>query len=1438
MKVLKKLKKKNDVVPIYMILFDELGLAEKAPTNLLKVLHNKLEYDGKNEGVCFIGISNYSLDAAKINRTLSLSVPNLEEKLGQLKATSKSIVGSISEDISKDNSKILIFNILSRTYQLYKQYLFFIKKLVVLKKYVNNGGEYHGKDLKEIELQENYKKLLKQEDNIKSEFHGNRDFYNIIKGVAIEGSRLNNISDENQIIPIIENYIERNFGGISYEIDIDFNLQTNDIKKLMGKLKDIILKEKIPIKSKQKKNESNKEKVEDKIIKVTSVYLFKKIYNEACTLEDNTKDNVKGIIYKIKDDHMDKYDLNKCINDNINDNNSRYLLLEIKSNLAPLINQIIRLQNPDKKDIDFINGSPFSDDNNNEYKIKKVGEIQNSTSKQDKLVILQNLDPIQPYLYDLYNMNYKIIDEQKYVKICLDNFSEDLTPVNDSFRIIILVEQKFVNSVDMAFLNRLEKMNISFKDLLDTQQKSLIKSILEEIRLKDEVKKEQSKINYHLNHLLINCGEQEIGGLVYYYFLENKKEKINEVDIKEKIYNKISNILPQDIITNLPDKNPIKQKYYDQKRYNNFNAYINDLESARKDNTKDNYKISIIYTFSKIANIVEGYNKTEQIMISEIRTEDKLKNEIDDIKSKNENEDQKKHIITINFEQYNSNKIQFISDYINNYCKDDNYNYIFIIHIQRSFKIENKTKKEKTIYSIPNIYKNINQLFIDNLQGSDISLNDLLKKSIKNVMFNADTFKNLDNEFNDILVNFVYEEMSEKNKNGAKENSILSTYFSEKYGEKSKLGSLNEEKYIDEITKYMTKDIEFKDDLIKKAKELIDIDKDAQGDCQTLVNKMFKENHINKNSLDIISCILDYIKENIFKKYLQYIFKVLEHNNFLTTLIEINNDKNSKLDKNDKSNKNDRSNKIILKELKSKFLKEIKVNNDVKYEPKFLFNYKIPGFYNFYKDLSDYLNNNITAEFFNNEKKLRNYSGNKPENAKDLFHEKEKELLNKVSEKISQDKLYFDLINKITPDLILKDYITFYLEKSIGTYSKSFWKLIDLLLSLRFSEENEIIKDNKNNEINIIILKIIWIESNRNYIESILKSFEISKDIMNYKNGIELNQIIYDLIYDTESPIKYIVDKERNPEFTREVNECFYILLGGLCLSITENIKLVEVTIKDYSDRLKEINNILQILNHDLNINLNELCIIDELINIIEYELDKGIKNIKNIEIIRNYLVENSKIIQKNRSDKFSKLIDNFMNLNKILKEEKDEKFKNKYYETLKYIYMQEIKKIKDDTYRAAIFGELMKEKDIIKKSNDVLQLLLQSYLEDIMYTLEDLLNNKDKYVIIQLIDKNLSDNTTDYYLALSETLIYFFEKNSLIYLKDESLEEEPLDIFKDCNEFLSNFKKNAHKYHGKSANIAKLFCIGYIKSYCYLFIKMHDQSKFKPEKISISFFA
>ena len=73
------------------------------------------------------------LDAAKINRALVLSVPDLDQKLDEIIATSKNIVESISPSIREDK----IFLILSNTYFQYKIYLQRIIELMVYKKYKN-----------------------------------------------------------------------------------------------------------------------------------------------------------------------------------------------------------------------------------------------------------------------------------------------------------------------------------------------------------------------------------------------------------------------------------------------------------------------------------------------------------------------------------------------------------------------------------------------------------------------------------------------------------------------------------------------------------------------------------------------------------------------------------------------------------------------------------------------------------------------------------------------------------------------------------------------------------------------------------------------------------------------------------------------------------------------------------------------------------------------------------------------------------------------------------------------------------------------------------------------------------------------------------------------------------------------------------------------------
>ena len=160
--------------------------------------------------------------------------------------TSRDIVESISDKLEKEK----IFEIISRTYFSYKEILQFIKELTVYKKYVFENEKYQisldlsnesneneeelakfkkreTRSFEEIKCSKQFKDLLKKENKIRKDFHGNRDFINLIKGIAIELARLGDIND-NEKVPIVVQYIERNFGGINYEIDIDLKLTLED----------------------------------------------------------------------------------------------------------------------------------------------------------------------------------------------------------------------------------------------------------------------------------------------------------------------------------------------------------------------------------------------------------------------------------------------------------------------------------------------------------------------------------------------------------------------------------------------------------------------------------------------------------------------------------------------------------------------------------------------------------------------------------------------------------------------------------------------------------------------------------------------------------------------------------------------------------------------------------------------------------------------------------------------------------------------------------------------------------------------------------------------------------------------------------------------------------------------------------------------------------
>ena len=432
-------------------------------------------------------------------------------------------------------------------------------------KETNNQKKAEKDNFESIKLKKLFKDLFKSENRIKRDFHGNRDFYNLIKGIAIEFGSLDENFYFEKVAKIIR-YIERNFGGIDYEIDIDYDLNLDGIRENIQLIKDIV----------RDYSGSNKKKI-------NSVYLFKKLYNLELEKEDP---NSKLIIKK---ERIMEYNLNICINRNILDVNSRFLLLEISKSLTNVICQLIKLWNP-YKNIIIYDGSLFSDANKKEYGIKILNQIQEK-AREDCLIILENLNQILPFLFGLFDMNYIIKNDKKFIKICLEDLNEQLTQVNENFRIIILVDRTFVNRCDLSFLNRFEKMNLSFDKLLDSNLKKISQNLIDEIRFKSSIRK-YNNINYSLSDLLINCRDEEIQAMFFsmiYYFrkgfkkignkdYEKEENKIDIGKLRENVINKIYKILPQDIICILQESNIIRQYYNENAIFYNFKDYINEEE--------------------------------------------------------------------------------------------------------------------------------------------------------------------------------------------------------------------------------------------------------------------------------------------------------------------------------------------------------------------------------------------------------------------------------------------------------------------------------------------------------------------------------------------------------------------------------------------------------------------------------------------------------------------------------------------------------------------------------------------------------------------------------------------------------------------------------------------------------------------------------------------
>ena len=1075
---------KNSIIPV--IYFDEMGLAEESPHNPLKVFHSELEYNDKEQNYRFVGISNWKLDASKMNRAIFLGVPNLG--LDDLKETANEIVLNIDKNIYKKYEEF--FNNLVATYWEYK-------------KFTQNKNQ--------------------------REFHGLRDFYHLIKNATF------------------------------YLINLE------------------------------KENEKNKEELN--LIEKTYQIGIKSLYRNFDGLKEpfNSYEEVKKIFNKFYPNfYLKNPNFFECLKDNINDNNSRFLLIITKSSMS--IHLLKDLMQKLQKKYVFYNGSQLSEDIEEEkYNKNLLNKIQISLENGD-ILVLRNMENIYPSLYNLFNQNFTNIGTKRFARIAFAEYNI-LSLVHEDFRAIILVDEKKIEEKmeDPPFLNRFEKHIFSFEYLMTEEELKISENIINYL---DKIFSfNKKKCNINLRKQVPWYNSEEIKGLVYKkcYEYNKEKEKENLIKYEKNIINDIwiiiSKLLSQDIMASfIFNENELNinldiKKYYEENHLNNFNELFNKSKNIfiKGKNTK-----LIIYTFSKL---LESVIKEENIIMTRFgnlkreniieRIVKSIKYETDfDIIIKDFYEKKEKKILIFEFTENDLDKINQIKFQINNIENEKNKNkfnniqqekhIIFIIFLTRH-KIENKNKikiKEEVIEDlISNIDTEYSQYFIDNLRGKKDS--NIIETMERSPSFYIEQIFDLKNNYLIKIFQKVF---------------IFLTY-------QFKSPEIKEEEYIGVINNNLLKN-DFLLNLLKE--KLIN---DSGKTLDNFIKNIFSKGIFEKNDVEFIDIIFKVIYDEIYLLIFKFIFKA-EKEHLLYPLL---NNYNYIKDK-----------KVLIQYIKNYIYKlnfnEIRVVERIKSNQIILYmNLKLPLSKMWFYAIKMFIENNLKEDYLTNEnnirlsdieeenieQQMRNYENKKQnilditkgeilkiEGLKDIIKSDNKEYL-KI---LYQDFMNLYLIQKFNKNLLLgMQFLDILIQLKLNINQKDNYSFInnknnislqDSFFNLNVNQEENSININIKYDIDSLSKILLFLICYNEEIYLILEIFfTLSKYLENFFNEWK-NLII-------KKEINYEINNN-TPEYTREINEAFFIMFESLikCIFTYKNYyKMQEDNFFDFLESIKKILN-------------------------------------------------------------------------------------------------------------------------------------------------------------------------------------------------------------------------------------------------------------------------
>ena len=1384
-----------------LVLMDEMGLAELSINNPLKVIHFELE--NEKEKIPFIGITNWALDASKMNRVIYIIVQEPDEH--DLIITAEEIVKSYENNKENYYEKYgTFFKYLSKAYY----------KFIEDRKIKNSENKY---------------------------FHGTRDFYSLIKNVIsdiIKNQNLLKGNNEDEILyKICMKNIERNFGGLENSIN-EFKLYFNELfnqEKKLDNLKEYELLECIKDNLYDKDsryllmisdssiskdilncmiNEINNQIIENKNDENNEINIFKEKENKNLKKREivtivgskfklDEKDNYyyDKILYKIKCQmetenililkdleiiYPSLYELfNKNFIDLLGTNfaklgkssslslvndNFKVIVLVDKKNIPnedpPFLNRfekhIISFTNILNNKLIALADEIYSilkeiisfdfvmnlNDNNNKNKITKLNKNIKFISKEEVRGLVYNAS------------KQKIIEKNEIIKFILSKISPTFTED------LIIIIQKFGFKA---------KYNFYYENIINYYKENY------RYNLKNFIEKTTNKFSIiytfsFINDILFDNNES----------IKNEffNETINRKSIKELKISDINsiNMIEKNIINFMTENKYnlflVRFREKDLKKLENIHSIINDykekhfLPNNNEEEKNQNTKLFIIlihvsrindFTLKKKENFFEDNNSnfisflstTPQYFIDNINN--KYSYFLDILSSSNE-EIIHKLLVENNFINksiYNNCLRFFKYNIINKNILIKNKNNI----INKQLEIKNENEYENKLVYI--IVMDLKELIIKGIISLFKNENDLLKSIFFNDIINKE-----DSDFLDTLIIYFKQKFSitmVKLIYLLDQQQILNSLIANKDLMKNELIKEKINNYIKNICNINTNKINFNSiNLINKIETKL-----LFGIRIPFIQKIINDN------------IFNFIKNNISKKFFEK-----------ETIIM-----NKKI-----SNDN-------LRIEKDKYLEKMKeLNCILKNE---LINFP------FIESILKSGNKNLIKDLFS-----------------DCFH-----IFLMRSNTFNSD--YDSLIQLL--DILIQIRLKTRLNDDLNIdFCSDEKKEIEILPSFLDLFDDK--KDNDNNIINKDIndntsFYLDLFVNILNFIESYSKEIYHLLEIFNF-----MNKVIY-----KENTINYIKDfiikkkvsmenSDRNPDYSQINKICFFYVMESLLAQIIDFLKnKTFFNIYQFFNKIKCYMSNLFKLEKKFLLFSKELFIFEIIIKLFEYYEKEENKeaNIDQYEVLFKKIMEETKLLT---SKKYEELNNNLNLINNCLKSILGE-YSNKYSELMNSIILNRYKSIDNIMNRENLLKLLipnnpkLSNQNLIEKSYSLISLILgrpepEQYTEGKENSCKkkflSFANSKnDKYFTL----KNILNQD---YPGLNKLIIYHYEhccKNYFDKISEKEGKNKETLYKKMCEGLSKDYLDLAMKfikdfYHNKAKNgdtydiLGKNFCIAYIKRY------------------------